>query len=172
MLKQEQAGFSLIELAAVVVIIGILAALAAPKLLGLQGKARVIAVRSTKAAMQSACTLVHAKVVVKGRMEEEAILPQSASPVLSGNVKLRFGYPENMKELAKAMETEGNRVSEAGISLRGYDLQGPRACGVSYRAPLKLGEKPTFEEQTEGCLLKLDSDNVWTFWKIFLLLND
>ena len=63
---QKQAGFTLIELVVVIVILGILAATAAPKFIDLTGDARSSVVEAVKGSLNSAADLAHAKAIVKG----------------------------------------------------------------------------------------------------------
>ena len=54
-----QRGFTLIELVVVIIILGILAAFAVPKFMGLEGQARVAAVKSIGGSMEAADTMAH-----------------------------------------------------------------------------------------------------------------
>lgn len=57
--RSTQRGFTLIELVVVIVILGILAAFAVPKFMGLEGQARVAAVKSIGGSMESADSMAH-----------------------------------------------------------------------------------------------------------------
>jgi MSHA pilin protein MshA len=59
MIRTAQRGFTLIELVVVIVILGILAAFAVPKFMGLEGQARVAAVKSIGGSMESADSMAH-----------------------------------------------------------------------------------------------------------------
>ena len=59
-------GFTLIELVVVIVILGILAAVAAPKFMDLQSDARISALQGLQGAIKSAVNLTYAKGVVQG----------------------------------------------------------------------------------------------------------
>ncbi|WP_394493731.1 type II secretion system protein [Shewanella sp. ENK2] len=61
---KAQGGFTLVELVVVIIILGILAVVAAPKFINLQGDARVSSLAGMKAAIQSANTLVYSKPVL------------------------------------------------------------------------------------------------------------
>ncbi|WP_296001046.1 type II secretion system protein [Rugamonas sp.] len=62
--KQGQAGFTLIELIVVIVILGILAATALPKFANLGGDARVASLNAARGALQSAASTAHGQWLV------------------------------------------------------------------------------------------------------------
>ena len=61
MRNQKQQGFTIIELVVVIVILGILAAVAFPKFQDLSGDARTAVLNGAKAAIQSAAVITFAK---------------------------------------------------------------------------------------------------------------
>jgi len=64
---QKQAGFTLIELVIVIVILGILAATAAPKFLDLSGDAKESVMRGVQGSLNSVIDLAHSKALVTGQ---------------------------------------------------------------------------------------------------------
>ncbi|MCL1075321.1 prepilin-type N-terminal cleavage/methylation domain-containing protein [Shewanella dokdonensis] len=64
---RKQQGFTLIELVVVIIILGILAVVAAPKFLNLQSDARVSALQGLKGAIQGANSLVYSKAALAGK---------------------------------------------------------------------------------------------------------
>lgn len=60
-----QQGFTLIELVVVIVILGILAATAAPKFLDLTGDAKAATLEGVRGSVESATSMVHAKALIE-----------------------------------------------------------------------------------------------------------
>ncbi|MFQ2009481.1 prepilin-type N-terminal cleavage/methylation domain-containing protein [Aeromonas veronii] len=86
---KKQAGFTLIELVIVIIILGILAVTAAPKFLNLQDDAKKAAANGVLAAVQSSAQLVYSRAAVDGI---ETSTSGSVS-VAGGSVAVAFGYP-------------------------------------------------------------------------------
>ena len=64
---QKQAGFTLIELVVVIVILGILAATAAPKFIDLTSDAKASVMSGVDGSIESAVSMVHAKALIQGK---------------------------------------------------------------------------------------------------------
>lgn len=103
---KKQNGFTLIELVVVMVILGILAAVALPKFVNMSGQARIAKMNGAVGAVQSSITLTHAKWLAVGS-------PTGATPTIDfeGNISLvpnaatdmKTGYPA-----AAAFANSGN----------------------------------------------------------------
>ena len=70
----QQKGFTLIELVVVIVILGILAATAAPKFIDLTGDAKTSVMQGVQGSINSAVNLVHAKALVAGQTGDEGAI--------------------------------------------------------------------------------------------------
>ena len=64
-------GFTLIELVVVIVILGILAATAAPKFMNLRGDARAAAIHGLEGVLKSADSVVYSKAVILGKEKDQ-----------------------------------------------------------------------------------------------------
>ena len=149
---KRSAGFTLIELVIVIVILGILAVTAAPKFLNLQSDARASTLKGLKAAMESSSSIVYSKAVILGKDTST-----TGDEEVDG-IKTKFGYPtQTVGGIDKAVDlSTGDWASAAtstGFAFWPADLASgvSASCNVNYVAPTTSGSRPTITAKDSGC---------------------
>ena len=108
MTRTAQRGFTLIELVVVIVILGILAAFAVPRFMGLEDQARVAAVNAMAGSLRSSATMAHGVWEASGTPATITV-PGVATPITITN-----GYPNNATVQYLLQDTSGFTINAAG----------------------------------------------------------
>lgn len=131
---RNQNGFTLIELVVVIVILGILAAVAVPRFVDMQVDARRSAVEGMLGTVRSATSLAHAQALVQGKT---AASGETISMEGTDNVDLIYAYPaEATGGIDEAVNIEGFFFVAGTGTTPAYFYLGTDAtrtdCRVSY----------------------------------------
>jgi MSHA pilin protein MshA len=127
MIKSKQNGFTLIELVVVIVILGILAAFAVPRFMGLEGEARASTIKSMAGTLMSAASMARAKCQAQGCGNGGTVQIDGRNVVMAG------GYPNRAGIINTLQTTEGfTRTNQGANAVRFAKTGGGTTCWVQY----------------------------------------
>ena len=141
MKNKIQAGFTLVELIVVIVILGILAAVALPKFMGLEREARIASLKSMGGTMMSAANMAHGICMAQNCANGGAGIPINGVNVIFAN-----GYPNNASIDLLLQSYEGYTPNAAGNRMVKNGATTAN-CWVQYNQPAAAGAAPTISYQ-------------------------
>ena len=163
---KRSAGFTLIELIIVIVILGILAVTAAPKFMNMQGDARKSVLNGMSASIKTAANLVYSKAIIAG-VEKQPRQVLAIQGVTGDSTDIAFGYPiaadNGILEVLDAKTSATGANAEWGRgALNGNYIMWPTgvattaataitaACYIQY-TPATSATVPVYTVEATGC---------------------
>ena len=159
---RTQAGFTLVELVTVILILGVLAAVALPRYADLQGKAREAKVKAVARSMKAATGLVKASAMATSVSCASAT---GSSVTMEGlKVALNHCYPEPSGSFTEGILGAANVSASDGWKIDGgsskpgekvtvqlSDAATPEKCAITYVSAADANTPPTVEVTLDGC---------------------
>lgn len=144
--RSGQRGFTLIELVVVIVILGILAAFALPRFMGLENQARIAALNGMTGSVRSAANMAHGVWLANGNTT-----PITVDGI---NVNIVNGYPDATGISNLIQDKTGFTVTVAGANttFTPNNARTPATCDIVYGQATTVNTPFTMTVQTPAQL--------------------
>lgn len=154
---RRQSGFTLIELVIVIVVLGILAALAIPRFISLQREARIAVIDSLFNSVRSGANITYAKSAAEGESDlaSAAVDIDGSGPL--GAIGTNFGYPQATSAAMNLLfDNLSPRYAFSGGGTTGgatltMNIDGIATCAITYQSPAAAGATPAITRVVTGC---------------------
>jgi len=140
MRKTSQGGFTLIELVVVIVILGILAAFAVPRFMGLETQARVASIKSMAGTLRSAAAMAHGVCMAQGCTNASTPININGQPITFVN---QYPNAATMYLLLESVDGFTRNPAQNRLTKTGSRTAN---CWVQYNAPA-AGASPAIQYQ-------------------------
>lgn len=169
--RQSQTGFTMVELIVVIVILGILSAVALPKFTNMQGDARAAKLNAARGAAAAAIAMVHGSAMARQGVAPGVCLATGSTPTTisatTGNGSLCTEEPVliNVTRLYPSANANGIIAAAGIVPTEGYTIvngnpitvrvtgaTAAATCQFTYTAPTALGVAPVLSTPVvTGC---------------------